>query len=210
MAENKYISVNYELFIEQEGEPSVLVEKTSKDHYFNFVTEMGFTLPDFEAKVKTLNKGDKFDFIIPKEKAYGEYDESKVKALSKDIFRGGNGHFDAETIYPGNVIPMVNAEGMRFDGLVKEVGDNTVTIDFNHALAGMNLHFRGEIIDSHDATPDEISSFVNEMTGNNDGGCGSDCHGHCGGECGQDHDHDKCCRHHHHHEGGEGGCGHCH
>lgn len=209
MADNKYISVNYELYIEHEGEASVLVEKTSKDHYFNFVTGLGFTLPDFEAKAIGLNKGDKFDFVIPCDKAYGPYDETRVKQLPKEIFRGGNGHFDAETIYPGNVIPMVNEEGMRFDGLVKDVTDTHVVVDFNHELAGMDLHFKGDIIDSHEATPEEISAFVNQMSGG-EGGCGGDCEGGCGGGCGH-HDHDHCCGHHDHKDGdGHCGCGHCH
>ncbi len=205
MSENKYISVNYELFIEHEGETPVLVEKTSKDHYFNFVTGLGFTLPLFEEKIKDLPTGGKFDFVIECDQAYGPYDETRVKELSKDIFRGGNGHFDSETIYPGNVIPMVNEDGMRFDGLVKDITDTTVVIDFNHELAGMDLRFRGDIIDNHNATPEEISTFVNRMSGGGEGCCGGDCGGDCGGNCGGDCSHD-----HHHHDGGHCGCGHCH
>ena len=202
MADNKYISVSYELYIEQEGEPSVLVEKAGRDHSFDFVSGLGFTLPDFEAQVVGLKVGDKFDFVIPQDKAYGPYEEERVKELPKDIFRGGNGHFDAETIYPGNVIPMMNEEGMRFDGLVKEVKADSVVIDFNHELAGMDLHFRGEVIENHEATPEELSKFVNGMS------CG--CGGDCGGECGHDHGEGGCCGGHH--EGGDGhcGCGHCH
>jgi FKBP-type peptidyl-prolyl cis-trans isomerase SlyD len=202
MADNKYISVNYELFAECEGETPVLVEKTSKDNSFDFVTGLGYTLPAFEEQVAGLAVGDKFDFAIPCEQAYGAYDESRVKTLSKEIFRGGNGHFDAETIYPGNVIPMVNEDGMRFDGLVKEVTADSVVVDFNHELAGMDLRFRGEIAESHEASAEEISAFVNRMSG----GCG------CGDECG---DHGGGCHCDHDHEGGhcgEGhcGCGHCH
>lgn len=215
MAENKYIAVNYELFVEEEGQQPILVEKTSRDHCFDFVTGLGFTLPDFEEQVKDLAVGQRFDFVIPQDKAYGPYDEDRVKQLPKEIFRNGQGHFDADTIYPGNVIPMVNEEGMRFDGLVKEVTDQHVTVDFNHELAGMDLHFRGEIVESHEATNEEISHFINAMTG---GGChcgGDHCdgeHHHCNGEhhhCDGDH---HCDGHHegHDHEGCGCGCGHCH
>ncbi len=200
MTENKFMSVSYELMIEQEGEPSVLVEKTSKDRPFEFVTGLAFTLPQFESQVKDLAKGDKFDFVIKQEDAYGPYDENRVKELPKDIFRGGDGHFDAETIYPGNIIPMVNEEGMRFDGLVKEVKDNTVVVDFNHELAGMDLHFRGEVMEAHAATPEEISGFVNRMSCHCGGDCGEGC------DCGHDHEHGDCCGHDHNH--GECGCHH--
>lgn len=203
MADNKFVSVNYELYIVKEGEAPVLVEKTSPQHPFNFVSGLGFTLPDFEEQIQGLATGDSFDFIIPQDKAYGPYDEDRVKELPKDIFRGGNGHFDAETIYPGNIIPMMNEEGMHFDGCVLEVKENTVVIDFNHELAGCDLHFKGQIIELHEATGEELSQFVNHMSC----GCGGDCGGECGGECG--HDHENCGCGHDHSEG-HCGCGHCH
>lgn len=203
MAENKYISVNYELFTESEDTPPVLVEKTSKDNCFDFITGLGYTLPAFENQIKGMVAGGKFDFVIPCDQAYGPYDETKIKKLPKDIFCGSNGHFDAETIYPGNVIPMVNEEGMRFDGVVKEITENSVAVDFNHELAGMNLHFRGEIMDSHVAGPEELSSFVNRMSDSHGCGCGEGCGGdHCNG--------DHCHGDHCHGDSGHCGCGHCH
>ncbi len=213
MAENKYFSVNYELFITKEGEQPILVEKTNRDHCFNFITGLSFTLPDFEENIKHLKTGDKFDFTIPQDKAFGPYDETRVKELPKSIFRNGSGHFDAETIYPGNVIPMENADGMHFDGLVKEVKEDTIVIDFNNEFAGMDLRFRGEIIECHDATPEEITSFVNAMSGESEDGCHGNCGGHCGhhGEGGHCHNHhgEGCCGGHSHGEG-NCGCGHCH
>ena len=223
MAVNKYLSVSYELYAVEGGEAPVLVEKTGREHCFEFVTGLGFTLPMFENNVKDLAEGDKFDFVIPQDMAYGSYDETKVKELSKDLFRNSGGHFSAETIYPGNVIPMVNEDGMHFDGLVLEVKQDTVVIDFNNELAGMDLHFKGEIVKCHEATAEEISMFVNAMSGGCGCGCGDDCGGGCGGGCNHEHKHgdggcgghgghgDGCCGGH----GGHGdhggcGCGHCH
>ena len=181
MANNRYYRLSYELHItEGDQQEPMLVEKTNKDNPFEFVTGLGFTLPDFEASVESLQTGDKFEFTIPKEKAYGEYDESRVKTLPKDIFHDDHGHFDIDSIYPGNVIPMVNEEGMQFEGLIKEVGADNVVVDFNHALAGADLHFRGEILDAHEATPQEITAFVNVMSGECSGCEGGSCDcGHC-------------------------------
>ena len=175
MADNKYYRISYELFM-REGDDKipVLVEKTSKDNPFEFVTGLGYTLPDFEDNIVRLKAGDKFDFIIPKERAYGEYDESRVKTLPKETFRDDEGHFAIETVYPGSVVPMVNEDGMQFEGLVKEVNPTNVVVDFNHALAGVDLQFRGEVINSHDATPQEMTTFLTMMADN----C-EDCDGSC-------------------------------
>lgn len=40
-------------------------------------------LPSFEAKLKGLKAGDKFEFVIPCNDAYGERDEEHVSELNK-------------------------------------------------------------------------------------------------------------------------------
>jgi len=40
---------------------------------------------------------------------------------------------------------------------VSEVNDDTVTVDFNHALAGHSLTFNVEVVEIRDATEEEIA-----------------------------------------------------
>ena len=168
MAENKYIRMRYELFaLDGDDKLPILVEKTSVDTPFEFITGLGYTLPDFEANVIALKPGDKFDFVSPCERAYGEYDETRLKTLPKEIFRDNNDHFAIETVYPGNVIPMENEDGLQLDALVKEVNTTNVVLDFNHPLAGVDLQFRGEVFNTHEATPQEITAFLTLMSDEN-------------------------------------------
>ena len=60
---------------------------------------MGTTLDAFEAQIKPLQKGEKFNFTLSVEEAYGEYEQERVLELNKDVFKV-NGHFDKEHIYP--------------------------------------------------------------------------------------------------------------
>jgi FKBP-type peptidyl-prolyl cis-trans isomerase SlyD len=41
-------------------------------------------------------------------------------------------------------------------GLVIEVGEKNVTMDFNHPLAGYDLHFSGSILEVREATAEEL------------------------------------------------------
>lgn len=196
---NKYITVAYELYTDFDGKRE-LVEKAPIEHPFQFISDMGTTLDAFEAQIKPLQKGEKFNFTLSVEAAYGEYEQERVLELNKDVFKV-NGHFDKEHIYPGSVVPLMNADGARFNGTITDVKEDTVTVDLNHPLAGKALNFIGEVTENRDATKDEIQGMLNMLSG--EGGCGCGCDS-CGGGCGDDCD----CDGHHHEEGC--GCGHCH
>ena len=196
---HKYVTVAYELYTDNEKGIHELVEKAPAEHPFQFITGMGVALDAFEAKINELKAGEAFDFVLKVDDAYGPYEEEHVLELDKQIF-SVNGHFDKEMVYPGAVLPLVNSDGNRFQGLVLEVKDNTVVVDLNHPLAGKDLHFKGEVVVMRDATDDEIKGLINMMSGE---GCGCGCED-CGGE-----GEGGCCGGHvegHGHGHGEGGC----
>ncbi len=178
-AENKYITVAYELYTTEDAERE-LMEKATAEHPFQFISGLGTTLDAFESQIVSLNKGDKFEFTITSEDAYGEYSEEHVLDLPKSIFEI-DGRFDNERIYAGNVVPLMDAEGHRLNGTVVEVQEDKVVIDMNHPLAGAALTFVGEVIENRPATNEEIQGMVNVMSG--EGGCGC---GSCGDGCGDD------------------------
>lgn len=189
---NKYIAVAYELYV-MEGGKEELVEKAPAEHPFQFISGLGTTLEMFENQLKELNEGDKFEFTIPVKEAYGEFDEENVLDLPKNIFEI-DGKFDSERIYEGNVVPLMNADGNRFNGTVVEVKEEVVVMDFNHPLAGKDLTFKGEVRVSRPATNEEIQQMLKMLSG--EGGCGGCGGGCCGGDCNE--------------EGGcGGGCGGC-
>ena len=111
--------------------------------------------------------------------------------LPKNIFEV-DGKFDSEMIQEGNTVPMMDSNGNRMNGSVLEVRDDVVVMDFNHPLAGETLHFKGEVIDVHEPTAEEIAAMTAPA-----GGCGCGCDS-CGGGCG-DHEHGDGC-----------GCSGCH
>ena len=146
---NKYITVAYELYTDFDGKRE-LVEKAPIEHPFQFISDMGTTLDAFEAQIKPLQKGEKFNFTLSVEEAYGEYEQERVLELNKDVFKV-NGHFDKEHIYPGSVVPLMNADGARFNGTITDVKEDTVTVDLNHPLAGKALNFIGEVTENREA-----------------------------------------------------------
>lgn len=193
-AENKYIIVAYKLYTMEDGEKE-LFEEAKAEHPFQFISGLGTTLEDFENQITSLAKGDKFDFTIPADKAYGQYDEQHVIDLPKHIFEI-DGKFDSEHIKEGNIVPLQTGDGQRVNASVVEIKPDVVVVDLNHPLAGADLIFEGEIIESRPATNEEIQELIKLMSGE---GCGCGCDS-CGGGCGDNECGDDC--------GCEGG--HCH
>lgn len=216
---NKYITVAYRLYSNNEQGAPELIEEAPVEHPFQFISGMGVALDTFEDKVAGLNAGDKFDFELSVEEAYGNYEKERVLDLDKQMFCV-DGHFDKDHIFEGAIIPLVNEDGQRFQGLVAGVSEDKVTVDLNHPLAGKALRFEGEVVTSRDATNEELQALIGMLTGEHgcgcgcgdgeEGGCGCGGHGHHHGEG----DHECCGGHGHHHGEGEheccGGHGHHH
>lgn len=206
---NKLIAAQYQLFTISDNGERKLVEETTKEQPFVFITGFDAALDALEERLENLKLGEKFDFELEKEKAFGEYEPSRVIELNKEMFIV-DGQFDSKNIFKGAQIPLKNEDGNFFIGTVLEIGDAAVKVDLNHPLAGKKLNFKGYIIENREATKDEIKTMLSHMNG---GGCGGDCGG-CDGGCGHHeggcghHDHEDGCCGHHEHKGGC--CGHHH
>ena len=174
---NKYISVSYKLYSNtSDGKPE-LIEETAEGDPFIFVSALGMTLDAFEAQIVPLKVGDKFDFTLAPSDAYGDYEASGKQSVPRNIFEI-NGKLDSRFIYEGAVVPLASPDGARFNGTIVEIGEETITVDLNHPLAGKNLNFVGEVIESREATNEEVRDALNQITG-----CGGCCGGCSGGNC---------------------------
>ena len=196
--QHRYITVAYTLYADNEAGIHEQLEEAPAAHPFQFITHLGMALDSFEERVRDLNEGDTFDFTLSVDEGYGPYEEERVIEVPKTAFHI-DGRFDKDTVYPGAVLPLVNEEGYRFDGLVVDVKDEVVVIDLNSLYAGKELHYKGHVVTARPATDAEIQGAINMLSGE---GCG----------CGCDHDedgHDHCGCHHDHEDGHHDGCGGC-
>ena len=195
---NRYIAVAYKLYTVDKDNTN-LVEEAPSDKPFQFISGFGIALDAFEKAVADLEKDAEFDFTLSPEKAYGEFFEERVLNLDKEIFTV-NGHFDHENIFKDAMVPLQNEDGNRFMGHVLDITENSVKMDLNHPLAGKTLNFKGHVVETREATNEEIQAMINRMSGEGECHCGG-CSDGCGHEHGQ---------HEHHHEHEHGCCGHNH
>jgi FKBP-type peptidyl-prolyl cis-trans isomerase SlyD len=151
---NKVVSLTYVLRTDNaEGE---IMQEVNKDRPFVHLFGVGNLLPAFEKNLTGLSTGDEFGFHLPVADAYGNISEADVVELSKEIFMV-EGKLDEELLQIGRYIPMQNEEGHVIEGKVLSLTDEGVLMDFNHPLAGKDLHFSGEILEVREASEEELT-----------------------------------------------------
>jgi FKBP-type peptidyl-prolyl cis-trans isomerase SlyD len=166
---NSVVNAEYELYVDGENGGLELMERATTEHPLNFIFGVGMMLPKFEQNLKGLEEGDNFEFTIENADAYGEYDDEAIVELDRAIFEI-DGKLDEETVYEGNIVPLMDSEGNRLQAQVVSVTDSNVTVDLNHPLAGENLHFKGKILEVHEASDEELNALLG-----NGCSCGDDC-----------------------------------
>lgn len=179
ISNNKYVKLAYDLYV-GEGEDREQMERATAEDPLEFIFGTGSLLDAFEKEIVGLDTGDTFSFQLTPEAAYGEYFEERVVELPKNIFQV-NGKIDKEMLFEGNTLPMMDSSGNRLMGSVVTVGDDTVTMDFNHPLAGETLHFNGSVVEVREATAEEIASLSSCYSCTGDGCDCDDSDCGCGG-----------------------------
>lgn len=175
ISKDKMVSVTYEL--KYDNADAQLIEKTEKDNPLIFLFGSGNMLPHFEQNLDGLKKGDVFDFKLSADQAYGPVTDQAVVDVPKTAFEV-DGKVDNDLVKLGNSIPMMDSYGNKLHGIVLELSDDTVKMDFNHPLAGEGLHFKGKVIEVRDATPEELTASCHSGDCGS-GGCDSGCCGGC-------------------------------
>lgn len=148
----KVVSLTYEL--RQNDAAGEIIQKVEKDRPFVYLFGVGGLLPKFEESLSGLAVGDKFSFSLSAEEGYGQPSEEAIIDLDKKIFEI-DGKIDEDLLKIGNQITMQDQNGNPLDGIVMEITDDAVKMDFNHPLAGMDLHFSGDILEVREATKEE-------------------------------------------------------
>ncbi|NDB35114.1 MAG: peptidylprolyl isomerase [Flavobacteriia bacterium] len=153
ITENTVVSLTYRLTDEITGEE---IEQTDASNPLVFLYGVGAMIPDFELNLSGLTQGSPFNFSIPSAQAYGVPSDDEIQIIPINVFCNEEGKFEEDLFQIGTLVPMSDGQGNHLRGRIIEIGEEFIKMDFNHPLAGVDLHFEGEILEVRAATSEEI------------------------------------------------------
>jgi len=105
-----------------------------------FTVGSGQMIPGFDNAVEGMAQGEKKTVNLTADQAYGQRIEEAVRDIPKTSF--------PDDFAFTNGVPVegsVNGNNVR--GIIEEVSDDSVKIDFNHPMAGRDLNFEIELVE---------------------------------------------------------------
>ena len=167
----KVVAIAYKLSYVEGNDPKKLIESVDEKEPMYFLYGNSGLPMKFEDHLEGLVKGDTFDFSLSSEDGFGEYLDEEIIDIPIEEFLEEDGKLDKTVFAIGRSIPMTDEHGHHVRGNVLEINElaGYIKMDFNHPLAGKNLHFVGKITEVRDASKEELE------------------HGHVHGEGGHHH-----------------------
>jgi FKBP-type peptidyl-prolyl cis-trans isomerase 2 len=157
---NDYVTVIYDGFLNNDE-----VFESSKDTGpMEFQVGTNSVLPGFENAVLGMKMNETKNFEIQPQDAFGIKKPELVHTVERAVIGA-----DAE-VKPGAILGLTvekDGENVKVPAMVTDVTDDTITVDFNHPLAGQTLKYQVTV------------TAISERPAADAGGCG------CG--CGDDH-----------------------
>jgi len=100
----------------------------------------GQVIDGFEKAVLGMTAGEEKTFTLPPEEAYGAHDADLVMRTQKSAL-------PADGLFQGVGVRIKLQDGRTAEGYVTDIGEDEVTLDFNHPLAGKTLTFAIKVVD---------------------------------------------------------------
>jgi FKBP-type peptidyl-prolyl cis-trans isomerase SlyD len=107
-------------------------------------------VPGLEREMIGMKIGESKEVVVSPEDGYGEFDEEAFMEVPRSEFPT-----DME-IEEGVELSVTDEDGKNQYARVESLTDETVSLDFNHPLAGAELHFSVKVIELRDPTEEEL------------------------------------------------------
>jgi len=129
------VKMHYKLFVDGNE-----VDASHNRGPLSYVHGAGQIIPGLEAQIVGMKTGDKKTVTLPPEKGYGKRNSLAVQKVPRNVIK------DSDALKKGDIVRATKDEKV-YQLTVIETGENEITLDMNHPLAGKTLNFDVEIVE---------------------------------------------------------------
>ena len=138
---NKVVTLHFAVCL---ANGQILDTTRERDQPVSFTVGDGNLLEGFEKAIFGLKAGDKRSILIEAKNGFGEWQEGNVQTFDRNLF--------ADQLSVGLVVSFADKSKAELAGVVKELNESQVVVDFNHPLASRDLLFEVDIISVRDVS----------------------------------------------------------
>lgn len=175
VAKDLVISMDYELTVDGE-----ILDATDPGDPLQFLQGHENIISGLESAIEGMSIDESKEVLVKAADAYGEYDPDGFMEVPKAEFP------EEIPLEIGLEISVTSDEGQELTAFIEEISLESVTLNFNHPLAGKDLNFKVKIVSIREATADELEHGHIHLDD-----CGCDCDGDCDCDDGGCHCHDN-------------------
>jgi FKBP-type peptidyl-prolyl cis-trans isomerase SlyD len=139
------VKLDYTLIVEDE-----IMESTAEGEPIDFIQGIGQIISGLEEALYGMKVGEKKTVEIQPEDAYGIYDPDSLEVAKKEEFS------EEIPLDVGTFLDLRDNEGEVLSAQIIEADEETITLDFNHPLAGKVLIFEISIAAIRPASEEEL------------------------------------------------------
>ena len=144
---NTVVSVHYRGTLTKNGDE---FDNSRNREPLTFLVGFKRMIPGFESALMGKSMGEKVEFDLTPDQAYGEHDPEMVKQVPIAQLPKG--------VKVGQQLALQGPGGQEIPIRVTAVTDEAATLDMNPRLAGENLTFAVDIISVREATAEETTA----------------------------------------------------
>lgn len=139
------VSMEYTLKIDGE-----VIDSSDGYDPLEFLTGYGNIIPGLEDEMIGMKIGDSKDVVVAPADGYGEYDDEAFLDVPRDQFPADM------PVEEGLELTVRDDSGEGRYARIESVEGNTVRLNFNHPLAGDELHFSVKVVALRAPTDEEL------------------------------------------------------
>jgi FKBP-type peptidyl-prolyl cis-trans isomerase SlyD len=139
------VSIEYTLHVDGE-----LLDTSEGQGPLHFLAGHGNIIPGLESEMRGMKIGDSKDVVVQPADGYGEFDDEAFMNVPRDQFPK-----DME-LAEGIELTVRDDEGNARYARVDNIDGETVTLNFNHPLAGDELHFHVKVVALREPNSEEL------------------------------------------------------